>query len=367
LRKLPFIVYEEDKMKSVGSSTQYTVTDFLTWQRNGLLELSPSFQRRPVWSPSAKSFFIDTIARGLPNPIIFIREITDLKTLEPKRQVVDGQQRLRTVLSYVDSKCLKNYKKSKDYFQVMSVHNEELAEKDFERLTGEIKKQILGYPFTTHVLPAGTDDKQVLQIFARLNATGVKLNSQELRNATYFGDFKQISYKLSYEQLAHWRKWGIFSEDNIARMDEVELTSDLILLILRGISTKSKWSLDNLYKTYEKKLPQKLAVQSRFRNVMDSIEYLLGSLLKDSAFCHKTLFYYIFALAYDFQYKLGSQLTDCSAKPVPRKFLSFFQYISGLFKEGKVPKSVLNLATRRSSSEVRKKIFDYLKKEFARA
>ena len=354
-------------MKRVGTSTQYTVTDFLTWQRNGLLELSPSFQRRPVWTPSAKSFFIDTIAKGLPNPIVFIREITDLKTLEPKRQVVDGQQRLRTVLSYIDPKCLKDYQKSRDYFKVLNVHNEELGEKDFEKLAAEIKAQILGYPFTTHVLPAGTDDKQVLQIFARLNATGVKLNSQELRNATYFGDFKQISYKLSYEQLARWRKLGIFSEDNIARMDEVELTSDLILLILKGISTKSKWSLDNLYRTYESKFPKKVVIQNRFRNVMDSIESLLGSALKGSAFGHKTLFYYIFALVYDFQYKLGSELVDCTARSVPSKFPGFFQYINGLFIKGKVPKEVFNLATRRSSSEVRKKIYEYLKREFARA
>jgi hypothetical protein len=352
-------------MKRVGTSIQYSVTDFLTWQRNGLLELSPSFQRRQVWSPSAKSFFIDTIAKGLPNPIIFIREITDLKTLQPKRQVVDGQQRLRTVLSYIDPKCLKDYQKSRDYFQVTKVHNDELGEKDFEKLPSEIKEQILGYPFTTHVLPTGTDDKQILQIFARLNATGVKLNSQELRNSTYFGDFKQIAYKLSYEQLARWRKLGIFTEENIARMDEVELTSDLILLILKGIATKSKWSLDNLYRIYEKRFPKKSVIQNRFRNVMDSIDQLLGSVFKDSAFSHKTLFYYIFALVYDFQYRLGSSLVDSRPKNVPHKFISFFEHINNLFVKGKAPKELLNLATRRSSSEVRKKIYAYLKSEFA--
>jgi hypothetical protein len=353
-------------MKRVGTSTLYTVSDFLTWQRNGLLELSPSFQRRPVWSPSAKSFFVDTIVRGLPNPIIFIRELTDLKTLQPIRQVVDGQQRLRTVLSYIDPQCLKDYQKSRDFFQVLITHNVELSYKNFDKLPKEIQEQILGYQFTTHVLPSGVDDKQVLQIFARLNSTGVKLNSQELRNATYFGDFKETAYKLAYEQLARWRKWGIFAEDNIARMDEVELTSDIILLIQKGISTKSKYSLDKIYQDFDNELPKKSVIQIRFRNVMDSIDGVLGSALKDTVFSNKTLFYYIFALVYDLQYRLGSAVVTSPIRPIPSKFLRFVKRVDDLFVTEKVPDKILKSATRRSSSEVRKAIYAYLKGEFNR-
>ena len=88
------------------AKTLYKVSDFLSWQRAGTLELSPNFQRRPVWQPSAKSYFVDTVARGLPVPIIFIREITDINSYEPKREIVDGQQRIRTLLSYIDHNCL---------------------------------------------------------------------------------------------------------------------------------------------------------------------------------------------------------------------------------------------------------------------
>lgn len=88
------------------SRTQFTVGDFVSWMRNGELDLSPSFQRRPVWKKSAKSYLIDTIVRGLPTPIIFLRQITDTKKLTTKRQVVDGQQRIRTLLSFIDRKLL---------------------------------------------------------------------------------------------------------------------------------------------------------------------------------------------------------------------------------------------------------------------
>src|SRR5271170_8098247 len=82
--------------------TQYRVGDFVAWQRDGALELNPNFQRRPVWKKGAKSYLIDTILRALPMPIIFLRDLrADLKTFKAKRDVVDGQQRIRTILSFV--------------------------------------------------------------------------------------------------------------------------------------------------------------------------------------------------------------------------------------------------------------------------
>jgi uncharacterized protein with ParB-like and HNH nuclease domain len=75
--------------------TQYRVVDFVSWQRAGGLELNPNFQRRPVWKKGAKSYLIDTILRGLPIPIIFLRDLrADLKTFKAKLYVVDGQQRI---------------------------------------------------------------------------------------------------------------------------------------------------------------------------------------------------------------------------------------------------------------------------------
>jgi hypothetical protein len=43
-----------------------------------------------------------------------------------------------------------------------------------------------------------------------MNSTGLKLNSQELRNAAWFGEFKTSMYAISAEQLQRWRKWRIF-------------------------------------------------------------------------------------------------------------------------------------------------------------
>ena len=339
-------------------------SDFLSWQRNRSLELSPSFQRRPVWSPSAKSYLIDTIVKGLPIPIIFIREMTDLSTLEPKRQVVDGQQRIRTLLSYIDTGSLKDYKKSQDFFQVRKIHNPQLSGKNFSELPNKLKQLILDYQFSVHVLPSDVDDKQVLQIFARMNSTGVKLNAQELRNASYFGDFKKTMYNLAYEQLERWRKWGIFSEDNISRMAEVEMTSDLVLMMYEGIATKSKWVLDKLYEKYDESFPDKSAVETRFQAVMDSIADVLGEELKYMQFRRRTLFYSLFSLMYDLHYSLKSKLVKSRKKPLPSNFGRSIRIVNKLFTDRKIPEKVaLSVTTRTSTIASRKTIFDYLKRK----
>ncbi len=44
-------------MKNFDTRT-YSISDFVEWDKSGLLELSPDFQRRSVWSDKAKSYLI---------------------------------------------------------------------------------------------------------------------------------------------------------------------------------------------------------------------------------------------------------------------------------------------------------------------
>jgi hypothetical protein len=46
-----------------------------------------------------------------------------------------------------------------------------------------------------------------------------------------------LAYILAYEQLSRWRAWKIFSENDIARMAEVEKTSDLVMLPVNQAAT----------------------------------------------------------------------------------------------------------------------------------
>jgi uncharacterized protein with ParB-like and HNH nuclease domain len=82
-----------------SSATNYKISWFRKEDSAGTLDLSRTFQRRPVWTEEQSSFLIDTILWGLPIPEIYIRSSSS-PTGDTRYEVVDGQQRIRSVLLF---------------------------------------------------------------------------------------------------------------------------------------------------------------------------------------------------------------------------------------------------------------------------
>lgn len=347
------------------ATTVFKVSDFLSWQRGETLTLSPSFQRRAVWSSTMKSYLIDTVVRGLPMPAIIIREVLDPSTgsVEAIREVVDGQQRLRTLFSFIRPSLLQDYNKDKDYFRVKKTHNSVIASKLFTELPEDIQRRLLSYEFSVQVLPIGTDDRTVLQIFARLNSTGLRANSQELRNASFFGEFKSCMYELAYEQLTRWRGWGIFNETSIARMDEVETTSELVLLMFDGVEGKSQRRTDEKYAALDDDFPTKGVITDRFQNVMNTIDDTLSPDLRTMAFSRRALFYVLFAFFYDEMYGLGSKLENVRPKVVKKAVNVGVQKASDMLRNPEELPGYVASAIRGATTDIgsRNNLFKFLK------
>lgn len=341
------------KRFDIGRTT-YTVSDFLSWQRAGHLELSPSFQRRSVWKPGAKSYLVDTVVRGLPVPVIFVREKLDLDSAETVREVVDGQQRLRTLLSFIEPSSLRNFNPKRDGFVVSKSHNEEIAGKIFGVLGKEIRTAILTYQFSVHVLPIGTEDRDVLQIFQRMNSTGQKLNGQELRNAEYFGQMKTMMYSLATSQLDRWRRWHIFTEDSIARMSEVELVSDLTLSMIRGLSGKSQAKLNTLYKEFDKEFPGSDVLAHRFETTMDAIDRVMGDVLPTTIYRSEVSFFTLYCFFYEKLYGLGSALSSRKVRKLPDGLEACLVGASEALRSETAPRRVLD-AMQRASADPRRR------------
>lgn len=84
-------------------SKTYEINDLIQWYENQELNISPKYQRNPVWDNSAKSFLIDTILRNYPMPPIFISQTFNLSERKTKREVIDGQQRSRAILGFYNN------------------------------------------------------------------------------------------------------------------------------------------------------------------------------------------------------------------------------------------------------------------------
>lgn len=267
-------------MKSYDSRT-YSINDFVEWDAGKQLELNPKFQRRPVWTDKAKSFLIDTILRGKPIPKIFIRQKINVTTKTSIREVVDGQQRLRTILSYI-----------KDGFVVNKQQNPIHGGILFSRLPEEVQAQVLAYEVSVDLL-INLPDAEVLDIFSRLNSYAVVLNEQEKINADHFGPFKVLADNIGHKYFEYWTTQGILTSKQIMRMLEVNLVADLLIASLEGI--KSKKQVKKFYDQYEASFEYDIEMlEAKFDGVIDEISMIYPEGLSETEFRRPHLFYSLF-------------------------------------------------------------------------
>jgi hypothetical protein len=267
-------------MKSFDSRA-YSINDFLEWQNRGQLELNPRFQRREVWSEKAKSYLMDTILRGKPIPKVFMRQKINVTTKMTVREVVDGQQRLRTILSFL-----------KDGFCVIKTQNPTHGGLYFSQLPPDVQAQVLAYEVAADIL-VNLPDAEILDIFSRLNSYAIVLNEQELINAKHFSAFKLLSDEVGRKYYDYWVNHGILTPRAILRMAEVSLVADLFIAMREGIQPKK--SLKRWYKVYEASFGDDIGEWERkFDETIRAISLIFPEGLKGSEFSRVHLFYSLF-------------------------------------------------------------------------
>lgn len=266
-------------MKNFDSRT-YSISDFVEWHSTGLLNLSADFQRRSVWTEKAKSYLIDTVIRGKPVPKILITQ--DLSQTRNIRVVVDGQQRLRAILEFMD-----------DSFRISRAHNKEFAGRSYSALPEETKRDILKYELAIDVLFDMTYE-DILDVFARINTYSIKLNKQELLNAKYLGYFKQCAYRLGYRYVSYWLKAGLMTKTEVNRMAEATLASELLIILVSGI--QSPKVLETHYRRFEEEEGALADAEEKFDKVMSFLgEIYTPEDLKLTIYSKSALFYSLFS------------------------------------------------------------------------
>jgi hypothetical protein len=128
-------------------------------------------------------------------------------------------------------------------------HNNEYGGRRFSQLPEDVQSQLLSYEVSVDLL-INLPNSEVLDIFGRLNSYAVILNEQEKLNANHFGPFKLISDKLGRKYKEYWLNQKIFTSNEILRMYEVNLVSDLLICMKEGIISKKQ--IGKYYTLYEK-------------------------------------------------------------------------------------------------------------------
>ncbi len=260
----------------------------------GTLIIKPPFQRKPVWASRQKCYLVESILMGLPVPEIYIQETVPIEG-SIKYAVVDGQQRVRTVLQFIGAEIdLEQQDYNKFILDKLDVSSE-WSNVSFEDLSITKKREFLEYIFSTRSLNTDSDE-EVRDMFKRLNKYLTPLNAQELRNATYSGPFLTQVERLADDD--YWVENKIISPAQIRRMGDVEFASELLIGVLHGPQGGSGKIVDEYYEQYEDfdgEFPGQRRAVRLFERTKRTIEKVLPD-IKSCRWGNKTDFYTLFVV-----------------------------------------------------------------------
>jgi len=289
------------------SSSAESTTWFRDRYLEGSLSIKPPFQRKPVWGPKQKSYLIESILLELPIPEIYVQRETTTEG-QTHFYIVDGQQRIRTVLQFigaeVDPKESEHNKFSLDQLNPKS----RWYGKTFAQLDAPEKQHFYDFEFAVRYLKTN-DEKEVRDMFERLNKYLEKLKPQELRNSRYTGPFVDLSVALANSE--YWAENKIMSPALIRRMGDVEFMSELIIGILHGPQAGSPVTIDEYYEQYEQYadvFPNQKSAEELFSATLEVIRTLLPD-IKETRWSNKTDFYTLFTTIASF-IRQGQELMD---------------------------------------------------------
>jgi hypothetical protein len=219
------------------------------------LEISPKFQRRPVWLEKERSALISTICSDLPFPEVYIQVVTDPQTGKQKHIVVDGQQRITSIFMFIDG-------------LVSLPDDDEWNGETIRTLSPDQLGRFWAYKIVVRMLNT-TSEADIRDLFTRLNTNNISLTDQELRNARYQGKFKVTCERLADN--AFFQSVNLFTAREVRRMVDIEFVSELLLRAVEGITNK-KDLLEQVYANYDEDFPQESEHEEEFNAAIQLIK-----------------------------------------------------------------------------------------------
>ena len=207
----------------IYSTTEWDLTSLIEKYDNNLINLNPPYQRGDIWSAPSKKRLIESIALKYPLPIFFLYQKPD-NTYD----MVDGQQRTRTIIGY-----------HKGLFK-------DLSKKSFDDIESADKEYFLNEYKISVCLISAASEGEIEDFYFRVNKFGTKLNRPEILKAQY-GDtvlHGLVQYIADNPQFADLK---LFTDSTLNRLSDLDFIGELLALLKFGITDK-KLAVDRIYK-----------------------------------------------------------------------------------------------------------------------
>ncbi len=187
----------------------------------GSIKLDPEYQRRHRWSPETSSRLIESLILNIPIPVIFLSQDVDVDTevsdATSRYTVIDGQQRLTAMYNFMKNDLML------EGLQTLS----DLNGSRYIDLPSFLLRRLEERTVKCLRIDSTVDAQVKFDIFERLNTGSVKLESQELRNATARGPFndavKTLAKYSTFMTLIQVDGKDPLSNPKVQKMEDVEL------------------------------------------------------------------------------------------------------------------------------------------------
>lgn len=215
------------------------------------------YQRGKVWPPAARSYLIDTVLNGYPIPKISLYQKTDLRSRKTVSEIVDGQQRSAAIFDFFSDKLRLTGKGP-------------FSGKRYSDLEEDEQQSFLAYQLSVDLFVAATD-KDIREVFRRMNSYTLPLNRQEQRHAINQGSFKWFIVEMTDLYGQALKDMGVFTERQLARMEDAKLLTDICYTRAEGIKNQSEPALDTFYSDHEDGYAQEAEMHDRFSGVFSQL------------------------------------------------------------------------------------------------
>ena len=324
------------------SDNRKTVNEIFTMFDEGKLIVDDTYQRRSVWSEKDKVRLIETILLQLVIPELFFwKADTDPETGISTTHIVDGQQRIKAIYSFINNEF-----KLKPQYLLDEGSKEKYANKYFKDLDTETRKTFWNYQLMIIEIDSAATRDDIITMFNRLNLTDYNLNDQEKRNSVS-GEFAALAREISDNPL--WDEKRLFTGPDVKRMKDVEFCASIILLHRKGIIDQTDQSALN--QAYEElQVGYKDAEQDK-EAVCAAIEAIATFFISDNVtkfLRRKAQLYTLFSVVFYMQRE------NIAVEQCQKDRLEYFVKLYSVFNND------MDLSGEISDSE--KILFDWLKK-----
>lgn len=250
---------------------EVTIKSLINLIEEKKINLRPSYQRNFIWGPKDQKSLIETIMKGWPLPNLFIYNDGN-----GKYEMVDGQQRSRTIFKY-----------SKNEFK-------DKNKKNFNDIDQDV---FFNYKLVVIELSDLSEDESLESFYTKVNKQGMHLNPAEVSYAEFHDTpFMNLVKELMEEQ--QLIDLDLFNDSVTKRMNDRSLIEELVAVLFGGIKDKRQ-EVERLFETAlsEEEVKEKKKI---FENILERLTAINNIRpINDTRYKQRSDFYTLFYFIYE--------------------------------------------------------------------